>query len=84
MSVRAVIVSHLYADPAFRGKLRALAGQGAEMRVMLPGYPGVLAALDDAGVARRYKRLFGAPARLLASHFYDVMMYILYSLACYR
>lgn len=44
----------------------ALAGQAVEMRVMLPGYPGVMSALEDAGVVRRYKRLFGAPARLLA------------------
>jgi glycosyltransferase involved in cell wall biosynthesis len=35
-SVRAVIVSHLYADPASRGKLRALAGQGAAVAVAVP------------------------------------------------
>lgn len=34
--VRAVIVSHLYADPASRGKLRALAGQGAAVAVAVP------------------------------------------------
>ncbi len=35
-SVRAVIVSHLYVDPASRGKLRALVGQGAAVAVAVP------------------------------------------------
>lgn len=34
--MRAVIVSHAYADPAKRGKLRALAGQGVALAVAVP------------------------------------------------
>jgi glycosyltransferase involved in cell wall biosynthesis len=34
--VRAVIVSHLYADPANRGKLKALAGLGVDLAVAVP------------------------------------------------
>lgn len=34
--VRAVIVSHAYVHPAARGKLRALAGQGAALAVAVP------------------------------------------------
>jgi len=34
--VRAVIVSHVYADPARRGKLRALAGQGVALAAAVP------------------------------------------------
>ena len=44
--MRALIVSHLYLDPERRGKLRALAGQGATVVVAVPG--GV--AGEDAGV----------------------------------
>jgi glycosyltransferase involved in cell wall biosynthesis len=35
--VRAVILSHLYRDPASRGKLRALAGLGVSVAVAIPG-----------------------------------------------
>jgi glycosyltransferase involved in cell wall biosynthesis len=35
--VRALILSHLYLDPERRGKLRALAGQGATIVVAVPG-----------------------------------------------
>jgi len=35
-SVRAVIVSHVYANPASRGKLHALVGQGAAVAVAVP------------------------------------------------
>ncbi len=35
--MRALILSHVYADPQNRGKLRALAGQGVELMVALPG-----------------------------------------------
>ena len=44
--MRALIVSHLYLDPDRRGKLRALAGQGATVVAAVPG--GV--AGEDAGV----------------------------------
>jgi len=56
--VRAVIVSHTYANPERRGKLRALVGQGAALAVAVParweapGAPGgtVTTFADDAGV----------------------------------
>lgn len=35
--MRALILSHLYADPSTRGKLRALAGLGADLMIALPG-----------------------------------------------
>ncbi|HEU5218311.1 MAG TPA: glycosyltransferase, partial [Gemmatimonadales bacterium] len=35
--MRSLIVSHFYADPEQRGKLRALAGQGVELMAALPG-----------------------------------------------
>jgi hypothetical protein len=34
--MRAVIVSHLYADPANRAKLRCLAGLGVSLAVAVP------------------------------------------------
>ena len=34
--MRAVIVSHIYADPANRAKLRSLAGLGASLAVAVP------------------------------------------------
>ena len=46
----------------------ALASQGAEMRVMVPGYPDVIAALEAKKVLKRYKSLFGAEARLLSGN----------------
>jgi starch synthase len=44
----------------------ALKHHGIDMRVMLPGYPAVVAALKDAKRVHRYDDLFGGPARLLA------------------
>ncbi|WP_368905071.1 glycogen synthase GlgA [Taklimakanibacter lacteus] len=44
----------------------ALKHHGAEMRVMMPAYPKVMAALEDAKPVHRYEDLFGGPARLLA------------------
>ena len=35
--MRALILSHLYADPSTRGKLRALAGLGVDLVIALPG-----------------------------------------------
>jgi glycosyltransferase involved in cell wall biosynthesis len=35
--VRALLVSHFYSDPEHRGKLRALAGQGVDLLVAIPG-----------------------------------------------
>jgi glycosyltransferase involved in cell wall biosynthesis len=58
LPVRAVIVSHTYANPERRGKLRALVGQGTALAVAVParweapGAPGGAATTfaDDAGV----------------------------------
>src|SRR5262245_29499596 len=44
----------------------ALKHHGIEMRVMMPGYPAVTAALKSAKPAHHYDDLFGGPARLLA------------------
>jgi len=44
----------------------ALAHHGVEMRVMVPGYPQVMAALKEAKPVHRYDDLFGGPARILA------------------
>ncbi len=44
----------------------ALAGQGVQMRVLLPGYPAVTGALADARAVLSIDDLFGGPARVLA------------------
>jgi starch synthase len=44
----------------------ALKHHGIDMRVMLPGYPAVVAALKEAKPVHRYDDLFGGPARVLA------------------
>ncbi|KEO59387.1 hypothetical protein DT23_04715 [Thioclava indica] len=44
---------------------RALAGQGWEMRVMIPAYRGVLKSLKAAKAVWKSPDLFGAPARLM-------------------
>ena len=45
----------------------ALASHGVEMRTLVPGYPKVMAALDDAESVHDFDHLFGGPARLLAA-----------------
>ncbi len=45
---------------------KALAGFDVDMRVMVPGYPAVMAALGETTPLRAYKDLFGAEARLVA------------------
>ena len=44
----------------------ALAAHGVEMRVLLPGYPAVLAAMADTVELRPLPKVFGRPVRLLA------------------
>ncbi len=46
----------------------AFARQGVEMRVLVPGYPSVTAALSKGEPIHRYKNLFGGPATLLAGN----------------
>ncbi|MGE4253144.1 MAG: glycogen synthase GlgA [Parvibaculaceae bacterium] len=43
----------------------ALAQHGVEMRVMMPGYPAVMAALKAAQPVHAYDDLLGGPARIL-------------------
>lgn len=45
----------------------ALAQHGVDMRVLLPGYPAVLAALGDATEVMRDPALFGGPGRVLSA-----------------
>ena len=45
----------------------ALAAEGVAVRSLLPGYPAVLAALDEAEPVHRFPPLFGGTARLLAA-----------------
>ncbi len=44
----------------------ALAQHGVEMRVMVPGYPAVMAALEEGKPVRLYDDLFGGAGRVLA------------------
>ena len=58
--MRALIVSHLYAEPVSRGKLRAIAGQGVELGLAVPnGTQGLDGGIRISPVAAR-----GSPARL--------------------
>jgi starch synthase len=43
----------------------ALAAEGVKVTTMLPGYPAVLAALENAEITHQEPNLFGGPARLL-------------------
>jgi len=52
--VRVLILSHVYADPELRGKLRALAGRGVEVLTAIPGGTSGL----DGGI-----RIVSIPAR---------------------
>ncbi len=45
----------------------ALAAEGIEMRTLLPGYPGVIAALKKPKAVHSYADLSGGPARILAA-----------------
>ncbi|MDE3176375.1 MAG: glycogen synthase GlgA [Pseudomonadota bacterium] len=44
----------------------ALPREGVEMRTLLPGYPAVMAKLEQAESVHAYPALMGGPARLLA------------------
>ncbi len=45
----------------------ALAPEGVEMRVLLPGYPTVMSALASRGTVMEQRNLFGGPARLISA-----------------
>ena len=55
----------------------ALAGQGVEMRTILPGYPAVLAAQPGAAPLREIPDLFGGPARILRGDLGGTVLYLL-------
>ncbi|MCB1495023.1 MAG: glycogen/starch synthase, partial [Bauldia sp.] len=55
----------------------ALAEYDIDMRVMLPGYPEVMAALGEPTVIRRYRNLFGTSARILAGSFDGLHLVVL-------
>ncbi|TCP60380.1 starch synthase [Rhodovulum bhavnagarense] len=55
----------------------ALAGEGVEMRVLLPGYPAVLAAARDFDRVLDVPDLFGGPARLLAGKAVGLSLFVL-------
>ncbi|WP_018000291.1 glycogen synthase GlgA [Paracoccus sp. N5] len=55
----------------------ALAGQGVEMRTILPGYPAVLAAQAAAEPLRQIPDLFGGPARILRGTLGKTVLYLL-------
>lgn len=44
----------------------ALAGHGATVRTLLPGYPAVLGALENGRTVAEFADFFGGPARLVA------------------
>ena len=44
----------------------ALAKEGVKVRTLIPGYPSVMAALDDAKSVFKYDDLFGGPAEIRA------------------
>ena len=46
----------------------ALAPEAVAMRTLLPGYPGVIAALGPADPLHAFEDLFGGPARVLAGY----------------
>jgi len=55
----------------------ALAPLGVEMRSVLPGYPGVLAALKNAEEVYKYKKLFGGTARILGAKAQGLDLFVL-------
>ncbi|CAM4092081.1 glycogen synthase GlgA [Palleronia rufa] len=55
----------------------ALAAQGVEMRVLLPGYGRVLSAVPEARQVHRFDTLMGGPARLLAVRAGGLSLFVL-------
>lgn len=55
----------------------ALAPEGFAVTTLVPGYPLVLAALEEAGEAARFAELFGGPARLLRAHAKGLDLFVL-------
>jgi starch synthase len=55
----------------------ALAKHGVGMRTLVPGYPTVKAALENATVAYSFVNLMGLPARLLEGHAKGLDLFVL-------
>ena len=55
----------------------ALAAEGVAVRTLLPGYPGVLAALPAADAVHAWPALHGGPARLLAARAGELDLFVL-------
>jgi starch synthase len=55
----------------------ALVRENIAMRTLVPGYPGLLAKLDESDVAHSYANLFGGPARVLATRSSDLDLFVL-------
>ncbi|TCO71135.1 glycogen synthase GlgA [Rhodovulum euryhalinum] len=55
----------------------ALAAEGVEMRVLLPGYPSVLARLPAAEMVWQADDLFGGPARLVQGAASGLSLFVL-------
>ncbi len=55
---------------------QALANEGVDMRTLIPGYPAVLAALEDAQEAMVFPGLFGT-ARLLVAKAHGLNLFVL-------
>jgi starch synthase len=55
----------------------ALATHGVRTRTLIPGYPGVISALERAEPVLAYEALFGGPARLLAAEAAGLALFVL-------
>ncbi len=55
----------------------ALAREAVAVRTLVPGYPGVLAALQDATACLDFDSLHGAPARLLSARAAGLELFVL-------
>jgi starch synthase len=55
----------------------ALAAEGVDMRTLLPGYPAVMTALEDAAAVHTLEQLHGAPARVLAGRAAGLDLFVL-------
>lgn len=55
----------------------ALAAEGVAVRSLVPGYPRVLAALENGGVVARVDELFGGEARVVAAQAAGLDLFVL-------
>lgn len=55
----------------------ALAGQGVEMRVLIPGYPKVMSGLAKGKPVMSWDDLFGGPASLRSGRLGEAVLYVL-------